>query len=749
MKKYSILRFLISGICLLFIFKYLFSAPPVPARLPLYGLDNTGKLKSEDASDEAEKNREIASASSAYYHYILANIAEINGDSKTAIEEYKKSVFHDCKSIYLKKQLVNLYILTGDIDTAADVISEIAVLQPDDKATAELMAEISVFRKKPQEAVSSYEKILLTDPANKKALYNLGVLYAEIKEYEKAILYFEKYLQIEPESPVVYSSIGILYQKMNRPGEAELYLKKAQQMDGDFIIPLVTLAEIYEGRKEYKKALEIYEKLLEIFPADAELFIKAAGFYLLEKDYLRAKEYLIKAKKTFSKNQWIDYYLGLIAVDEKEYVLAINYFNESIRLNKKTPDPHMQKGYVFTIQEDNKNAVKSFLQAVKLGTDIPDVYFFLAVNYEILDKYKDAEKYLSKAADLDPNNIRYHFELGVVCDKLGKATEAENAFFKVIEIDSAAAQAYNYIGYTLADKNVKLSQAEDLIKTALSIDPENPAYIDSLGWVYYRSGRYEDSLALLKKASKDLDDPVIFDHLGDCYLAIGDEQMAVDNWEASYLIEKKQTVKKKIKKYRKNIKWSAEVVSLRATRCFKDMLDISGFVSAKTNYESKIYSISGPFFFKKPKQLRLEILGFFGVPQGLVLMRQGTVVYITPDKKKYNLTDKFFWIEDIFNIFNAEYFYNLHLAAEEDNLYVFKNDRVGVKIDRQAHTISEVKFSDGSIICFAEYKLADRRNFPHKFIFTNAAADIETTVVFKKLNLNKDIKIDLFNVPEE
>lgn len=749
MKKFYISWFLSLGTCFLFLPKYLFSAPPVQPRTPAYILGNAGKLKNENIPDMAERNGKIASESSAYYHYILANIAELNGDSKTAIEEYKKSILYDCKSIYLKKQLANLYILIGDIDTAAKVISEIAALQPDDKATVELMAEISVFRKRPQDAISSYEKILSTDPVNKNALYNLGVLYAEIKEYEKAILYFEKYLQIEPDSPVVYSSIGILYQKLNRLGEAELYLKKAQQMDGDFIIPLVTLAEIYENKKEYKKVLEIYEKLLEVFPEDAELFIKAAGFYLLEKDYLQAKKYLIKAKKSFPKNHWIDYYLGLIAVDEGEYDHAINYFNESIRLNKAAPEPHMQKGYAFTIREDNKNAVKSLLRAIKLGADIPDIYFFLAVNYEILDKYSAAEKYLKKAVNLDPNNIRYYFELGVVCDKLNKTVEAENAFFKVIEIDSATAQAYNYIGYTLADKNIKLSQAEDLIKTALDIDPGNPAYIDSLGWVFYRSGRYGESLELLKKASKDLDDPVIFDHLGDCYLALGDEQLAVDNWETSYLIEKNKNIKKKIKKYKKNIKWSVEIVSLRATRCFKDMLDISGFVNAKTNHEDKSYAVNGPFFFKKPKQLRLEILGFFGVPQGLILMRQGTVVYITPDKKSYNLTDKFFWIEDIFNIFNAEYFDNLHLASEENNLYVFENENISVKVSRASHTIFEVKFSDGSIICFSDYKLVDGRNFPHKFVFINAAADIKTTMVFKKLNLNKDIKIDLFNVPEE
>ncbi|OGS44856.1 MAG: hypothetical protein A2539_03775 [Elusimicrobia bacterium RIFOXYD2_FULL_34_15] len=690
-----------------------------------------------------------ASQPDAYYYYTLGNIAEMKGELTKAIEEYKKSASYDTKSIYIKKKLVSLYLLTGDINSASKEITEMSKIQPGDKEITELMAEVSIYQKKPEEAISAYETLLSTEPNNKQALYNLGILYAQIGKPEKAISYFEKYAQLYPDEIEVNVSIGILYQKLNQLSKAESYLKKANEADPNSTAPMIALANLYENGKEYKKAIELYDKLLKVFPDDSELVIKIAGLCLLEKDYPKAKENLLKSAQTFPKNPWINYYLGLIAIEEKNYNLAIGYFDKSINIDKKMTEPYIQRGYVYMIQGNEKQAIKSFEKSVDLGTNIPDIYFFLGLNYESQAKYKKSEKYLKKAIELEPNNPKYHFELGVVYDNLKKSTESEEEFFKVIKIDSTTAQAYNYLGYSWADKNVKLNDAEDYVKKALSIDPENPAYIDSLGWIYYRRQKYNEALEVLKKASDKADDSTILDHLGDCYLALGNTQMAVDTWQTAYLLGKTKSIEKKIKKYKKNIVWSRDMVKLKAIRSFKDIMDVSGFLSSNTSYENKTFGVNGPFFFKKPKQLRIEILGLFSAPQGLILMRQGTIAYITPDKSKYDLTDDFFWVKDIFNIFESEYFNDLKLTGENKDAYIFKNNFVEIKVEKQLCLISEIKFLNGSIVHFSNYKALGKIYFPQELIFNNPAIKMRTILMFKKLNLNKDIKVDLFNVPEK
>jgi len=690
-----------------------------------------------------------ASQSDACYHYLLGNIAEFKGDVNSAIEEYKKSISYDTDSVYLKKNLISLYILAGNVEAASELASTMAKANPADKSMNKLEAELSIYGKKPEEAIPTYEKILLTEPANKEALYNIGILYSQVGSYEKAISCFKKYLQLEPDSQEVNVSIGILYQKLGFLSEAETYLRRAAELSGNSTGPLLLLAELYEQKNDFDKAIETYDKLIKMSPEDADLPIKAARLCILKKDYPSAKKYLQNAKELFPKNYLVHFYLGLLAIDEKDYDAAIKYFDESIELDKKSPEPHIQKGYVFTVLVNTKKAVESFEKAESLGANIPDVDFFLALNYEVLNKYDKSEIYLKKAAEAEPQNLKYHFELGVVYDKLKKSKEAEEEFFKTIEIDSTTSQAYNYLGYVWADKNIKLNEAEEFIKKALALEPENPAYIDSLGWVYYRQAKYSEALVMLKKAAEGLDDPEILGHLGDCYLALGDVQMAVDSWESSVSMEKNKDVLKKINSYGKNLVWSKDMVKLRAVRVFSQIQDVSGFLKAGTVYKNKGYGISGPVFFKKPKQLRIEISGLFSEPEGLIIMRQGTIVFVTRDKKTYDLTPDLFWVKDIFNVFDSEYLDGLNFVAEEKESYIFKNDLLKIKVDKKEHTIFLIKFVNGSSINLSDYELSGKINFPHKLVFVDSTGETKTTLLLDKLNFNHKISIDLFNLPGE
>jgi tetratricopeptide (TPR) repeat protein len=92
--------------------------------------------------------------------------------------------------------------------------------------------------------------------------------------------------------------------------------------------------------------------------------------------------------------------------------------------------------------------------------------------------------------------------------------------------------AMNYLGYMWAERRVSLPEAEKLILRALQFEAENPAYLDSLGWVYFQQGRYEEARTYLEKALKGLpEDPVILDHYGDVLLKLGHAEEALAAWK--------------------------------------------------------------------------------------------------------------------------------------------------------------------------------------------------------------------------
>jgi tetratricopeptide (TPR) repeat protein len=121
-----------------------------------------------------------------------------------------------------------------------------------------------------------------------------------------------------------------------------------------------------------------------------------------------------------------------------------------------------------------------------------------------------------------PDPQRLHFRLGVVLDKLGERQGSISEMEKVIALDPNNANALNYLGYTLAELGIRLKEAEELIKRALEVRPEDGYITDSLGWVYFKMGRHKDALLYIQKALEKLpEDPLITEHLGDTYMALG------------------------------------------------------------------------------------------------------------------------------------------------------------------------------------------------------------------------------------
>jgi tetratricopeptide (TPR) repeat protein len=148
----------------------------------------------------------------------------------------------------------------------------------------------------------------------------------------------------------------------------------------------------------------------------------------------------------------------------------------------------------------------------------------------------------------------------VLFEKTGRYDEMVEELREAIAINPSNADALNYLGYTFADRNVNLSEAYDLIMRALELKPDNGYILDSLGWVYYRQGRYELSLKTLMKAVEiTKNDPVVIEHLGDTHKALGATEKALEYWEKSLTIpEKDEELKKRVEQKIKSLKSSTK-----------------------------------------------------------------------------------------------------------------------------------------------------------------------------------------------
>jgi tetratricopeptide (TPR) repeat protein len=187
--------------------------------------------------------------------------------------------------------------------------------------------------------------------------------------------------------------------------------------------------------------------------------------------------------------------------------------------------------------QQTDEAVKLLETGLKGTASDREIYLNLSQVYERGRRYADAEQAAHKAesfsAEPHDNEVAWLL-LGAVYERQKDYEKAEAEFKKVLDVNPKNAQVLNYYGYMLADRGLRLDEAHDLIQRAVDLDPLNGAYLDSLGWVYFKQNKLEDAEAMLRKAvDHEPHDPTIRSHLGDVLAKEGHLDQAATEWEKS------------------------------------------------------------------------------------------------------------------------------------------------------------------------------------------------------------------------
>ena len=146
-------------------------------------------------------------------------------------------------------------------------------------------------------------------------------------------------------------------------------------------------------------------------------------------------------------------------------------------------------------------------------------------------KHAESVEHFAAAARGNAANPQYSYDLGVSLEQTGQYEQAAEAFRYVLQIKPDDPVVLNYLGYMFADQNMNLNEALRFISRAVELQPDNGAYLDSMGWVLFRMGRYDESQRFLLNALRlEGPDPVILDHIGELYQALGRTEQAQGYW---------------------------------------------------------------------------------------------------------------------------------------------------------------------------------------------------------------------------
>ena len=316
----------------------------------------------------------------------------------------------------------------------------------------------------------------------------------------------------------------------------------------------VVLADAYTVTGDSSQALAILRQVVDSAPHVALAREKLVDLYLRENRIAEAVEQLDTLLAENPENASAHYLLGSIAADSQEFEKALSHYEKSIKIRPEFESPYYEMVGLYLNMREPRKALEVLSRA---RVRFPKRFlgeFYTGIALASLRRTEEALVHLVEAEAIatkqTPQRLTpfFYFQLGSMYERNGNLTLAEEKFLRSLEANPDDAETLNYLGYMWAEKGRKLDQAAKWISKAMELEPDSAAIQDSMGWVLYQQGDYKKALPYLLNAEAGLDqpDPVILDHLGDVYRALGKDAEALEAWRNSLELEFNERIFRKI-----------------------------------------------------------------------------------------------------------------------------------------------------------------------------------------------------------
>jgi len=487
-------------------------------------------------------------------HLLLGRLYRLSTDLSKAESELNAAIKIDPSSEEAVTTLAMLYTDEGDTAKALKVLSSI----PDSARSAKLYAALGAAyeqRKDYKSAIDAYKHAIVLDRDNLDAIRGLAENLLNDGQLDAALEQYKVIADSNPEDAQTYVRIAEIYRRQAKYDLALENLKRADTLVPDTMDVPYSMAAVYQAQGRYDDAIKILQDLLkkteksnEIATSQADrnnraIFIERLGMIYREQENYTAAVDTFRKMLTLGDENARSGYQEIIDTyrDAKQWPQATAAAKEAVQKLPNDRDLRMVLDAQLADMGDFDQAVADIRGMLKGEAEDRDVYVRLGIIYTRAKRWSDAEQALARAEQLStkPEDKGYvNFLRGDLYQRQKSFDQADTEFRKVLAstspTDPQAAATLNYLGYMNADRGVKLEESLNFIKQALSFEPNNGAYLDSLGWAYFKLGKYDLAEETLNKAAVHMgSDPTVQEHLGDLYQKTGRLKLAAAHWDRS------------------------------------------------------------------------------------------------------------------------------------------------------------------------------------------------------------------------
>jgi tetratricopeptide (TPR) repeat protein len=480
---------------------------------------------------------------------VLGQLYTVKHDPKKAEEEFKTAESLEPESEEVVLNLARLYAESGDIAHAAKVIEAVPVADRTPKMELTL-GEAYDQLKQPKDAIAAYQRAADLDPGDEHTLDALGQALLSDNQIDEALKRFKEIAEADPENTEALIHISEIQRRQGKYEDALATVRKASKQDPSSLEAGYNEGLLLDVLGRYDEATQVYEKMVEqtshangAYTTEEKnnrgIFLERLGAIYHEQNKtdqaIAAYQKMIdlggdSASRGYQEE--VDVYR-----DAKQFDKALEVSRKAVEADPKNQDFKLMLAAELADQGKVDEGI-AMIKALLNNTDNDRVIWLALGQMDVrLKRWKDAEDDFNKAGALTTKKEDRTYLLflrGELAERQKHYEPAEQYFRQALDLDPGSAMTLNYLGFMLADKGIRLTEALTMIRKAVELEPMNGAYLDSLGWAYFKLGQYELAEENLRQAvERDQTDPTVHDHLGDLYEKTGRIRLAAAQWEAS------------------------------------------------------------------------------------------------------------------------------------------------------------------------------------------------------------------------
>jgi tetratricopeptide (TPR) repeat protein len=513
---------------------------------------------------------------------ILAELAGQRGQNRQALEEYV-ALAHDTGNLSIIQRAMRIAIFSRDPQVAMEMAEMWLAQEPDSPDAHQTVALELVSIGRYRDAFDQFAYLLEAGLP-----VDFRLLSARVASDENASLIlkglisdYEELLQRYPNNDSLRLSLTHLYQQSQQPEEAlalvtqllhEAELREREGAPPQTVLPappnggdlIVLEVQLLDMLEEKQRSLRRLQQGVREYPAHKDLRYMYGRRLINEQNYPAARAEFAVLVDQNPRDFDLVYSLALLSMEVNMYAEAKNYLQRLVLNGQKMDDSHYYLGFIAGQENQPAQAIEqyllvrggsNFMQAQRNLTELmvragryPEVRTHLQnlrfrnadLNIPLLsleanilideDKFTEAQTVLDSAVGAYPNNVQLLFLRSVLSQEINDLALMEADLRKIILLEPQSPVAYNSLGYTLADRTNRFEEALDLIERAVQLAPDDPAILDSLGWVQYKLGMYDEARDNLDRAFELYPDAEVAAHLGEVLWVMGDRSAATRIW---------------------------------------------------------------------------------------------------------------------------------------------------------------------------------------------------------------------------